>query len=309
MLAGVWAWASAGCGGAPIGVKAEPDSHASSTGQDASTSSIVGTTAVTSTSASTTGIADDTRGTTTNVDPTEVIFLIEPDGGGPAFECDTFEQDCPKGEKCTVWANDGGNSWNATKCVPVVDDPAGLGEPCHVEISGTSGIDDCGHGALCWDVDPRTLEGYCIGFCLGSESNPECEDPNAFCTSSGALGFCRPRCNPVAQDCPPGQGCYLIANEWGCAPDASGDAGAYGDPCEFINVCDPGLMCLDASTVPPGLPCEGAGGCCTEVCDITDPAGDLQCGGAVGGQVCVPWYADGTALPIYENVGVCTLPA
>jgi hypothetical protein len=80
---------------------------------------------------------------------------VEPDGGS-MHECDTFVQDCPPGEKCTVWASDGGSSWNATKCVAVVDDPSGPSEPCHVELSAVSGLDDCERGAPCWDVDPKT---------------------------------------------------------------------------------------------------------------------------------------------------------
>ena len=82
-----------------------------------------------------------------------------------------------------------------------------------------------------------------------------------------------------------------------------------GPAFEFINVCDPGLVCLISSTVPPGQACEGAGGCCTEVCDITDPAGDLQCTGAAGGQQCLRWYQEGMAPAGLENVGACAVPA
>jgi hypothetical protein len=259
------------------------------------------------TSSSSTAAADDT-GTTASPDPTGVVFLIEPDGGGNDLECDLFAQDCPPGEKCTVWANDGGGSWNATKCVPVVDDPAGVGEPCHVEGSGVSGIDDCDLGAMCFYVDPETLEGVCTPLCVGDGSNPYCEDPNRYCsvTGNGALLLCIPRCNPVEQDCNAGQACYPVQDVWSCVPDASGEMGDYGDPCEYINVCDPGLICLGAAAVPA---CEGSAGCCTEICDLADPAGDLQCTGAPGGQICQPWYEQGAAPPGYESVGVCALPA
>ena len=33
-----------------------------------------------------------------------------------------------------------------------------------------------------------------------------------------------------------------------CVPDASGEMGVYGDPCEYINVCDPGLFCASAES-------------------------------------------------------------
>ena len=137
-----------------------------------------------------------------------------------------------------------------------------------------------------------------------------CENPDEICTVSGAgaVAWCEPLCDPVAQDCPEGQACYPIQSRWECGPDASGDMGAYGDPCEFINGCDPGLMCLDASTVPPGLPCEDALGCCTEVCDISDPLGDPQCAGAAEGQTCQPWYEGGEGPAVVDHVGACALP-
>jgi hypothetical protein len=262
---------------------------------------------ISSTSTSTTVSADDTRGTA-SVDETGVVFLLDPDAGGSAFECDIFEQHCPKGEKCTMWANDGG-TWNASKCVPVVDDPAGAGEPCHMEGGPASGIDDCDLGMMCWDVDSKTLEGTCIPFCVGDSSNPECEDPGRFCATGGVLAVCLQICNPLVQDCGEGRACYPTQGEfWSCAPDASGEEGAYGDYCAFINSCDPGLICIESSTVPPGQPCEGTGGCCTEVCDLADPLGDLQCAGAAEGQTCQAWYQEGKAPAGLENVGACALP-
>src|SRR5262245_16573954 len=33
-------------------------------------------------------------------------FLCPPDVAGLEIECDLWAQDCPKGEKCTPWAND-----------------------------------------------------------------------------------------------------------------------------------------------------------------------------------------------------------
>lgn len=257
-----------------------------------------------------TNAAGDDRGSTTD-DGSGVVFLIEPDGWMQVFECQFFSQDCLPWEKCMPWANDGGPHWNATKCTHVVENPAHAGEPCHVEGRATSGYDDCDHGSMCFHVDPETLEGTCVPFCVGHEANPVCEDPGMKCAiaSDGILPICMPLCNPLAQDCPRGQTCHPIQGEWECITDASGDAGAYGDPCEFLNVCDPGLICVVASAVPPGLPCEGAWGCCTEICDISDPLGDLQCTGATGGQTCQAWYEEGTAPPTYEDVGVCALPS
>ncbi|MCX4242327.1 ribulose phosphate epimerase [Paraliomyxa miuraensis] len=240
-----------------------------------------------------------------------VIFLVEPDGGGVSFECDIFAQDCPPGEKCMPWANDGGSAWNATRCSPIAMNPGQPGDECTVEGSGTSGIDDCDLGSMCWDVDPETNVGTCVAMCTGDESNPICEDPDTSCAiaNDGAIVLCLPNCDPILQDCAEGQACYPIQDAWSCAPDASGESGVYGDPCEFINVCDPGLICLGAGAVPPGEACEGAAGCCTEVCDLTDPTGDAQCSGQAGGQTCQPWYEEGSAPPGYEDVGACALPA
>ena len=242
---------------------------------------------------------------------TGVVFLIEPDGGGVSFECDLFAQDCPAGEKCMPWANDGGSSWNATRCSPINENPGQPGDECTVEGDGTSGLDDCDLGSMCWDVDPETNIGTCVAMCTGDESNPICEDPDTSCAiaNDGAIVLCLPACDPILQDCADGQACYPIQDAWSCAPDASGETGVYGDPCEFINVCDPGLICLGAAAVPAGEACEGAAGCCTEVCDLTDPAGDMQCSGAAGGQACEPWYEEGSAPPGYEDVGACSLPA
>jgi hypothetical protein len=233
-------------------------------------------------------------------------FIVEPDGGGVSFECDLFAQDCPEGEKCMPWGNDGG-TWNATRCSPISDNPGQPGDECTVEGSGTSGIDSCDIGVMCWDVDPETNMGSCVQMCTGDEANPICEDPGTTCSiaNDGAIVLCLPVCDPILQDCPEGQACYPVVEDWVCGPDASGEMGTYGDPCEFINVCDPGLMCLDASATPN---CMGGSGCCTEVCDITAPEGDAQCTGAPDGQTCQPWYEEGAAPPGYEDVGACALP-
>jgi hypothetical protein len=253
----------------------------------------------------------DTGGSSGGDSSGGMAFLLEPDGGGVSFECDIFAQDCPAGEKCMPWANDGSGAWNATRCSPVADNPGQPGDECTVEGSGTSGIDDCDIGVMCWDVDPKTNMGTCVAMCTGDESNPICEDPDTSCAiaNDGAIVLCLPACDPIVQDCAEGQACYPINDAWACAPDASGEMGVYGDPCEFINVCDPGLICLGAGAVPAGEACEGSEGCCTEVCDLMDPMGDMQCTGQPGGQTCQPWYEEGNAPPGYEDVGACALPA
>ena len=116
--------------------------------------------------------------------------------------------------------------------------------------------------------------------------------------------ICVPLCCPLEQDCPEGQACYPINDEFFCAPDASGDLGAFGDPCEFINVCDPGMLCLDASVAPPGLPCEGSAGCCTAFCVL----GSSWCSELDPAMDCVPWFEEDQAPPGFEHTGVCVVP-
>lgn len=236
----------------------------------------------------------------------QFICPEETEGPPGIYECDIFTQDCQPGEKCMPWANDGGNSWNATRCSPISENPGQPGDECTVEGSGVSGIDDCDIASMCWDVDPETNIGTCVSMCTGDEANPVCEDPSTACVNvnDGAIVLCLPGCDPLLQDCPEGQACYGINEVFTCVPDASGEMGVYGDPCEYINVCDPGLFCASAETVPD---CSGAVGCCSEFCDLESADGDAQCSGVAGGQACVPWTEDPS--PGLEAVGACVIPA
>ena len=238
---------------------------------------------------------------------TSVGFIQDPDGGGVNIECDLWSQDCPEGEKCMPWANDGGGAWNATRCSPLDPNPAQIGDECTVEGSGVSGIDNCDLGSMCWDVDPETNMGTCVAFRMGSEAAPVCEDPATSCViaNEGTLILCLPSCDPLLQDCSEGQACYPIDDAFACAPDVSGEMGLHGDACEFINVCDPGNFCADAAGVPD---CAGSSGCCAAFCDLSDPDASMNCPGAAGGEECTAWYADGQAPPGFENVGACVIP-
>ncbi len=245
------------------------------------------TTSVADTSSS--GEAEDTGFET-------AAFIQNPDGGWHSYECDEWDQDCPPGEKCTMWANDGGASVNATKCVPVVDDPVADGAPCSYEGSLYSGLDECDIGSFCFPADIRTGEGTCTAFCDGSWSDPYCASPDHVCSVSSSLAICLPSCDPLLQDCAAGEGCYeLYLDGFACAPDASGEGGEFGDPCEFLNACSVGLSCEAAETVPG---CK-SGSCCTPFCDITQatPCPDgFECGAV---------FPPGQAPPGQENIGLC----
>lgn len=240
--------------------------------------------------------ASETAGTTTG------------GGLGEGEECELTAQECAPGLKCMPYSDDGtGAIWNAAACFPVVPDPADVGEPCQW-IGGTwSGYDDCGWGQVCWSFD-QDQPAVCKELCLADHpedfSTYTCMDPlavphigcqNCFCT-------CEIPCDPLAQECAEGQECVPTLELFECVPDASGDAGAYGDPCEYINVCDPGLMCTEGARVPG---CEDEIGCCSPFCDLTQPN---TCPGAAEGQLCLPWYQEGDPPPGLEDVGLCALP-
>ena len=279
-----------------------------STTTGAGTTSTGSTTAVETTgtgTGTTTAVTDGTTGTSSG--STTCSFVDCNTTGMTDVQCDIWNDDCPDGSKCMPWANDGGNSWNATKCTPIDPSPGKPGDPCKVEGSGVSGIDNCEKGSMCWDVNPETQEGYCVGFCDGSPESYTCAEPNTTCTilNNGTLILCLPGCDPLLQDCPNMNVCVPNPNGgFTCILDASGDMGKFQDPCEFVNVCDPGLVCLNPEYVPE---CQ-AGGCCSPYCELdadytTIPAPTPKCPDPA--MACLAWYEMDGAPPGQEKIGVC----
>lgn len=268
---------------------------------DGSTSSEPGTTESPSPESSSSSSGTPTDETTTSSSSTtsggdsSTTAVVVPEN------CDVFMQDCPNGYKCAPIANDGGSAWNDTTCVPVVDDPAGIGEACSVQqITSPNGLDDCDVSSMCWPVDERTLEGTCIGLCTGSSNEPTCEDPDAVCviTSDGAFNPCLPTCDPLASDCDAGQVCVpLYPESFACTPGVE-SPGQLGEACEFTSACDQDLICVNPA---PSL-CEdlSGSGCCLPWCSVSAPdcPGETQC---------VSWWSE-DPLPGYEDVGVCQDP-
>ncbi len=223
-------------------------------------------------------------------------FIMTPDGGG-ASECNPTLQDCPRGEKCTAWANDGGTFWNATRCVEVSGNNL-AGDSCLVEGNGVSGLDDCDVGHICLNTDDQNV-GVCVAFCAGKEL--QCASGDACAVyNDGVLPLCLPGCDPLLQDCPAGQACIDTPNQtFICFSDASGAAGADGDPCppsDGENSCDPGQWCG-----PNSAGCMDVN-CCTPYCDLSSPV-------CIAPDECVSFYGDPSAAPPgFEDVGVCVLP-
>ena len=216
-----------------------------------------------------------------------------------SFECSPWDQDCCPLEQCVPWANDGGDSFNANRCSPVADNAAAVGEPCMVQGSAVSGLDDCELGAICWNVDPDTLEGTCVPQCAGSPDAPECpEDLVCSIAGEGSVNVCLPPCNPLMDSCPMDEACFDYGEQFVCT--GLPETAAYGEPCHWINACEPGLVCVDGETIGCDDPA-----CCTSLCNLTDGEPNPACPDAAMGQTCVPWDQVGDAAPGFEDLGVC----
>jgi hypothetical protein len=226
--------------------------------------------------------------------------FIPASDAGDVVECDIFLQDCAAGEKCMPWANDGGGTWNATRCSPIAPMPDAIGETCMVEGSGVSGIDTCEAASMCWNVDD-TGQGTCVEMCSCSPANPVCNTDNTTCAISndGVIAVCLTACNPLdPAACEAGQGCYPLGGQFLCAPDASGAGGEVGDECFNINACSAGLVCLGPGAVPG---CVSAAGCCAATCTSGD---DSMC---PVGTSCMDWFQPGMAGDAcWQDVGVCS---
>ena len=196
--------------------------------------------------------------TSDDPDATATAASSTGEGGGlsEGEECELHLQECAPGLKCMPYSSDGSGSWDASACFPIDPDPAGLGEECVWIGAPWSGYDTCSWGQVCWSFDGEP--GVCKGLCLTDDpANQDyetwtCEDPLAIPSIGCQSCFCTCEvpCDPLGQNCNEGQECVPLSQLFECVPDASGDAGVYGDPCEYINVCDPGLVCASDTCTP-----------------------------------------------------------
>ena len=273
------------------------------TGTSATTNSTTSATATdgggtTTTTTDPSASTSNSGGTSSGGGSSGGAFIDQPDIPG-AEMCDVFAQDCPDGEKCTFYT-DAAYPSGANKCVPVMGDGQ-EGDPCMA--LGEAGTDNCALGHLCWGITQDTMMGTCIALC--GEGNTCPNDAPCTVTNDGTLPLCLPTCDPLAPECPDAWACYDDpSGGWFCDLDVSGDNGAHGDPCEYINSCDSGLICV-AATAVDSQTCSGAGssGCCAIVCDISDP---ISCPGA--SEQCISYYGMDPAPPQFMNVGVCVIP-
>ena len=279
----------AACGPGLVGVDHDDGtSSAETTGAPPSTSDV--------STSDDTSTPDDTS--TSSAD-TGLEFVAVPDVNTSVVACEPLAQGCPHGEKCVPYASTGG-SLDAHRCVPVLGDQA-TGEPCR---SGgvIEATDDCDANSFCWNVmeiDGEAI-GTCHAFCMGTLDEPSCPEGSVCPVSAdSSLGLCIPTCDPLAQDCGEGLGCYWGNQGFVCVVRI--DDLPIGAPCGFINDCAPGSFCVDASALPD---CVGAA-CCTSYCNIE--LGPEQCD-ALPGTACVSFFEQGLAPLEYELVGVCIVP-
>ncbi|MEM6991024.1 MAG: hypothetical protein AAF721_11015 [Myxococcota bacterium] len=221
----------------------------------------------------------------------------DPNCGEILFECDLWSQDCPEGEKCLAWSNDGGPRWNGSRCSEVAEDPGLAGDPCVVEGNALSGLDSCALGYACIDVDDQTNEGTCAAMCSGNPAEPACpEGTECLVGNGGALILCLPTCSPLLSDCAEGHGCFPNPATGGfvCA-EAPTPFYETAGTCAHSGGCSPGSVCVEAELVPG---CADKNGCCTEWCDIAAPEDNCA-----EGTTCEPY--PGEIMPGFETLGVC----
>lgn len=219
-------------------------------------------------------------------------------GSWDDYPCDTWKQDCPEGQKCTMYSKDGGLDLNASKCAPIPPEPAQYGELCTAPQGAGHGDDTCDEGGLCIGLGPQNT-GVCAPFCAGSMGAPECPEEMLCTRGVGQLVYlCRPTCDPLAQDCIEGEVCVFASHDEGyaCAADVSGEGGQIYDDCQFANSCDEGLGC-GPPTVAPNC-AQGPGqGCCLPFCEV----GVDEC---PDGLECLPLHDEGE----FDTVGLCAAP-
>ena len=228
------------------------------------------------------------------------VLIVSPDMGA-TIACDIYDDECPVGEKCTPYASDGGVRPDATHCIPLAEFPGGNGASCSVQEWTASGDDDCDRELYCVVYDTETLDGTCTPFCSAADEGDLTCDPPATCVGNPDIipRLCLTDCNPLEPSCPADRGCYRVNDHFVCLDDASGPAGAYGDPCFFTNDCDPSMFCADP---PEFFECPHPMGCCTPFCDAGDP--EAVCPGAPE-HMCFRLFAEGEGPIGLSDVGAC----
>lgn len=285
------------CGDRSVSTQDESDTGSASTSDASAGSSVSGD----ASEASTTSGSSETA-VTSPTDDTDT-FTSESGNMEPCespCDADTLEG-CVEGQKCVPMECFSSSVWDVYGCIDIMGNDQ-LDEPCQIYGEAYAGADSCDEGLICLGNEGS---GTCHALCLGTLDDLDALEcpPGSQCviTSNGVQRICIPACNPLLEDCAEGSLCVPSTSDqtFVCVLDASGGTAPYGTACSYVNTCNSGLACIDASAVPEAS-CEGQPGCCSPFCDLDGPA---ACPGA--GQTCQAWFAE--PVPGLENVGVCAL--
>ena len=266
---------------------------------------------------STTGGSTGTTSGNTTAPKPDVPSNCHPEQYG---ECDPWCQDCPEGQKCMPKGEPKTYTFTTTVCTPIAPAPKAPGQPCTAPGGQFGGTDDCQERAICWNVDSETNEGVCVATCGGTPDTPDCGTIDSYCyfQEGSVLLLCLPWCSPLTlSSCASEDTCVLAGPDLLMAAAApppydpnevdfkcllrQGPLAPQATPCPLVNVCDPGLACVDATLVPNCDP-DAAPGCCARWCDLAQP--DCPEGGT-----CQPILQPDPDLPQeFADLGLCLLP-
>ena len=194
--------------------------------------------------------------------PASTSTTAEGGGGGNPYvgtPCDPASQDCPAPLTCVVTAQAEG------VCAAPGSVPEGGACNTTHPPDATS---ECIEGHICH-------QGRCRALCVPTAASP-CPSEHACLTLSNSYSWCDPWCDPIAQSCQRGEGCYALPGDgqvdFVCAPAIDVPPGS---PCSYVNECVPGATCI------PNLPgCNGEA-CCASFCSLSqnDCAAPMMCSG------------------------------
>ena len=132
------------------------------------------------------------------------VFIPGPAPAPPS--CDAITHGgCEAGEKCTLVYLDPFQEYDVSACT--ADGTLAIGEPCTESALGEP--DQCAAGSFCFRET-------CTEVCTFVDDGDTC-GPNTICGLFSSLyndqaeqvGLCAPICDPVTQNCPLDDGCYM----------------------------------------------------------------------------------------------------
>lgn len=236
-------------------------------------------------------------------DPAADAGPLAPDADGipdasPAT-CDPIAQTgCASGEKCTSFADPMSPTMLKTQCT--MAGTVAIGEACTKDP--TTAIDDCVAGAWCDEG------GTCSSIC--TETPDSCtagfaclRNGEAFLDRSG-VGICEPTCSVFAQNCPIGEGCYLILDTGTSVCARTTGAGlTQGQQCDFLEQCARGYGCVLSES-----PSNTSQNECAYFCNSS--GGNPACANGPGANFECRQIRDfySNATNVAEGIGMCVDP-